>query len=154
MLLSSVNFSTGGKCVLSYDESAQWLYATWSGLIGDLEALEGARNYLDKVAAHPSAFLLNNNLDLHGPWFNSVDWLKHAWLPQAQRMGLRYIAHVVQADKADDVLTLNHAEHLGGLIELQLFHDLAAAQDWLHSCQREDSGPSEATLARRGKAAE
>ena len=154
MLLSSVNFSTGGKCVLSYDESAQWLYATWSGLIGDSEAMQGARNYLDKVAAHPSAFLLNNNLDLHGLWFNSVDWLEQAWLPQAQQMGLRYIAHVVQADKAADVLTLTYSEQLDGLIELQLFHDLAAAQDWLRSCQREASEPSGTALAHKGKMAE
>jgi hypothetical protein len=68
--------------------------------------MQGARNYLANVAAHPSAFLLNNNLDLHGPWFDSVEWLEHAWLPQAQRLGLHYIAHVVQADKGVDVLTL------------------------------------------------
>lgn len=154
MLLSSVNFSTGGTCVLSYDESAQWLYATWSGLIGDSEAMQGAHNYLDKVAAHPSAFLLNNNLDLQGPWFNSVDWLEHAWLPQAQQLGLRYIAHVVQADRGDDVLTLTYSQHLNGLIELQLFHDLAAAQDWLRSCQREASEPSETALAHEGRVAE
>jgi hypothetical protein len=79
---------------------------SWSGLSGNYEAMQGARNYLANVAAHPSAFLLNNNLDLHGPWFDSVEWLEHAWLPQAQRLGLRHIAHVVQADKGVDVLTL------------------------------------------------
>lgn len=141
MLLSSVHFSSGGNCVLSYEESEQWLYATWSGLIGNHEAMLGARNYLDKVAAHPCAFLLNNNLNLHGPWFNSVDWLEHAWLPQAQQLGLRYIAHVVQADQGADILTLSHADHLGGLLELQLFHDLAEAQDWLRSCQQQAGVP-------------
>jgi hypothetical protein len=144
MLLSSVNFGSGGNCTLSYEESEQWLYATWGGLIGNHEAMQGALNYLDKVAVHPSAFLLNNNLDLHGPWFNSVEWLECAWLPQAQRLGLRYIAHVVQADKGTDILTLTRADHLSGLLELQLFHDLDAAKDWLHSCQQQATAPTEA----------
>jgi hypothetical protein len=151
MLLSSVNFSSGGNCTLSYEESEQWLYATWSGLIGNHEAMQGAHNYLDKVVAHPSAFLLNNNLDLHGPWFNSVEWLEHAWLPQAQRLGLRYIAHVVQADKGADVLTMTPADHLNGLLELQLFHDLDAAKNWLHSCQQQAGLPAEASAAPRGR---
>ncbi|MGI4742655.1 MAG: hypothetical protein ACRYG7_46445 [Janthinobacterium lividum] len=115
--------------------------------------MQGARNYLDKVAAYPSPFLLNNNLALHGPWFNSVEWLEHAWLPQAQRLGLRYIAHVVQADKGADILTLTQADHLYGVLELQLFHDLAAAQDWLRSCQQQSGLLSEATHSSRERAA-
>lgn len=153
MLLNSVNFSSGGSCVLSYEESEQWLYATWSGLIGNHEAMQGARQYLHKAAAHPSAFLLNDNLALHGPWFNSVEWLEHAWLPQAQRLGLRYIAHVVQADKGADILTLTHSDHLSGLLELQLFHDLSAAKDWLHSCQHQAGVPSRVTHSPRRSAA-
>jgi hypothetical protein len=152
MLLSSVHFGSGGDCILSYDESAQWLSATWSGLIGNHEAMEGARNYLNKVTAHPSAFLLNNNLDLHGPWFNSVDWIEHAWLPQAQRLGLRYIAHVVQVDKGADILTLGKASHLHGLLDLQLFYDLAAAQDWLRSCQQQASAPGGAAYFAKERA--
>jgi hypothetical protein len=106
MVLSSIYFGLGGNCILSYEESPQWLPATWSGLIGNQEAMRGALNYLDNVAAYPSPFLLNKNLALHGPWFNSAEWLEHAWLPQARRLGLRYIAHVGQANKGADMLTL------------------------------------------------
>ncbi|MGI4869665.1 MAG: hypothetical protein ACRYFX_00650 [Janthinobacterium lividum] len=153
MLLSSLYFGSGGKCVLSYEEPEPWLCATWSGLIGNHEAMKGARNYLQEVAAHPCAFLLNNNLDLHGPWFNSVEWLEHAWLPQAQQLGLRYIAHVVQADQGADILTLTHSDHLSGVLELQLFHDLAAARHWLRSCQHQAGAPGEATPSPGAKAA-
>lgn len=132
--------------MLSYEESAQWLYANWSGLIGNQEAMQGARNYLDKLSAHPSAFLLNNNLALHGPWFSSLEWLRHTWLPQAQRLGLRYIAHVVQADKGVDMLTLITAKRLSGPIEFQLFHDMAAAQNWLRACQQQLGVVSDHTL--------
>lgn len=137
MLLSSTHFGSGGSCVLSYEETEQWLHATWSGPIGNHEAMQGARHYLTKVVAHPSPFLLNDNLAMHGPWFSSVEWLEHAWLPQAQRLGLRYIAHVVQADQGADVLTLAKPSHATGLPELQVFYDLAAAKDWLHSCQQQ-----------------
>ena len=155
MLISSVHFGSGGNCVLSYEESEQWLQATWSGLVGDYEAMQGARNYLDKVVAHPCAFFLNNNLALHGPWFSSVDWLEHAWLPQAQRLGLRYIAHVVQVDKGADILTLTTTDHLSSLLglELQLFHDLADAQDWLRKCQHQAGERRPATPAAREREA-
>ncbi|UOG73331.1 hypothetical protein MTX78_14485 [Hymenobacter tibetensis] len=153
MLLDSLQFGSGGTCVLHYEESEHWLYATWSGLIGDHEAMQGALSYLDKVATHPSAFLLNNNLALNGPWFNSAEWLEHAWLPQAQRLGLRYIAHVVQADKGVDILTLASSHQLSGSLELQLFYDLAEAKDWLHSCRHQVAPPTTASYSFTGKAA-
>ena len=46
-------------------------------------------------------------------------------------MGLRYIAHVVQADTKADVLTLTFPEPVAGEVELQLFHTVAEAEDWL-----------------------
>ncbi|MDF7815715.1 hypothetical protein [Hymenobacter sp. YC55] len=137
MLLSSLQFSSGGKCVLDYDEAEQWLHATWSGLIGNHEAMQGALSYLAKAATQPSTFLLNNNLALQGPWFNSAEWLEHAWLPQAQRLGLRYIAHVVQADQGVDILALTNYHQSSGSLELQLFYDLAEAKHWLRSCQHQ-----------------
>lgn len=136
MLLNAIQFASGGSCVLQYEEAAQWLSATWSGLIGHAEAVQGATGYLDKVENHPSQFLLNNNLALHGPWFNSVEWLEQTWLPKAQQLGLRYIAHVVQADSGCDILTLTSSAYMNELVELQLFYNLAEAQDWLSHCQQ------------------
>ena len=65
MLLSSIYFGSGGNYVLSYEESQQGLQATCSELIGNHEAM-GGLNYFNNVAAHPSAYLLNN-LALPGP---------------------------------------------------------------------------------------
>ena len=136
MLLNSLQFGAGGQCLLFYEEAEQWLRATWSGLVGNHEAQQGASAYLARVAPHPCAYLLNDNLALHGPWFSSVDWLEHAWLPQAQRLGLRDVAHVVQADTGTDVLTLSLPELSPSPLELQLFHDVETAQAWLRSCQQ------------------
>jgi hypothetical protein len=55
------------------------------------------------------------------------------WAPQAAEMGLRYIAHVVQADTMHD--TISDATPENCLFELQIFDNLDEAQEWLRSCQ-------------------
>jgi hypothetical protein len=143
MLLNTLQFGAGGKCVLAFEEEQQWLRATWTGLVGNYEAMQGAQAYLGKVKPLACAYLLNDNLALRGPWFNSVEWLEHTWLPQAQRLGLRYIAHVVQDDTHADVLTLTLPQHVSSSLELQLFHELSAAEQWLHTCQELLLGPGQ-----------
>jgi hypothetical protein len=41
----------------------------------------------------------------------------------------------VQDDTHADVLTLTLPQHVGSSLELQLFHELSAAEQWLHTCQ-------------------
>ena len=53
-------------------------------------------------------------------------------MPQAARLGLRYVAHVVQADRHSDILPRQLAVALP--FELQIFQDLDDAQQWLRSC--------------------
>jgi hypothetical protein len=67
----------------------------------------GATALLRRAAHTPSALLLNANSRLQEPWFGSTGWLAHVWLTQVKRLGLRYVARVVQADKHYDVLTLH-----------------------------------------------
>lgn len=137
MLLNSLLFPTGGQCTLTFEKPDGWLRATWTGYINSEEATSGARNYLDQVGPFHCLYLLNDNVELVGPWFDSTRWLEAAWLPQAQRLGLRYVAHVVQADTHHDIMTLRYPQqHVVESLELQLFHDVATAEEWLRSCQR------------------
>ncbi|RZJ95128.1 MAG: hypothetical protein EOO60_01340 [Hymenobacter sp.] len=135
MLLNSLNFQTGGRCELSFQKPQGWLRATWTGYVGTEEALQGGQNYLQQAGPLHCLYLLNDNAALHGPWFDSLEWLRSVWLPQAQRMGLRYVAHVVQADTHTDILARDGLPNLLNELELQLFDDVATAEDWLHSCQ-------------------
>ncbi|MGI4864355.1 MAG: hypothetical protein ACRYFZ_10570 [Janthinobacterium lividum] len=144
MLLHSLSFHTGGHCTLTFDEPQGWLRATWSGQINTHDAMSGARNYLTQVGSLQCRYLLNDNRALHGPWFDSTEWLERAWLPQATELGLRYIAHVVQADTHSDILTLVSLTPLAGLVELQVFDDVAAAEEWLRSCQSPLTFPAKA----------
>lgn len=136
MLLNALTFQTGGQCVLSLEQADGWLRATWSGYISPDDALSGASNYLSHVGPFHNLYLLNDNTSLRGPWFDSLMWLDHVWLPQAMRLGLRYIAHVVQADTHTDILMLNHPILVTDGLELQLFDDVPSAQEWLRTCQQ------------------
>lgn len=143
MLLNSLLFPTGGQCTLTYEKADGWLRATWAGYINPEQAMRGARNYLDQVGPFHCLYLLNDNVELKGPWFDSTRWLETAWLPQAQRLGLRYVAHVVQADTRHDIMLLKYPRnHVVDSLELQLFHDVAEAEDWLRRCQQPTRQPA------------
>jgi len=135
MLITFLEDADGSRCTLTYEEAEGWLRATWRGHVDAAEAMRGAENYLAHAGAFQCAYLLNDNTDLQGSWFDSVEWLQRAWLPQAFQLGLRYIAHVVQADTHADVLTLTFPPLVRNVVELQLFHHVGEAQEWLRSCQ-------------------
>ncbi|SNR80088.1 hypothetical protein [Hymenobacter mucosus] len=135
MLISNLVDSDGSRCTLTFEEDNQWLRATWRGFIDQTEAMRGATNYLEKAVGYSFPYLLNDNVDLHGPWFDSVEWLQNVWLPRALQLGLRHIAHVVQKDTGTDILSVTFPQPVDGDLELQLFHDVAEAEEWLRSCQ-------------------
>lgn len=135
MLINSLPDADGSRCTLTFDESGQWLRATWRGFIDSQEAFRGAENYLNQLADIRCPYLLNDNTALHGPWFDSLDWLLRIWAPQAARMGLRYVAHVVQNDTKHDTITDAPRQLTTPLFEIQVFDQIADAEEWLRSCQ-------------------
>ena len=135
MILSHLPDTDGSRCTLS-QEPAGWLRATWRGFISPEEALRGADNYLQALQGLRNPCLLNDNVELMGPWFDSIDWLERIWVPQAVQMGLRYVAHVVQADSLSDILTVHFNKGTAGVLELQIFQQVPEAEEWLRACQR------------------
>ncbi|NVO33122.1 hypothetical protein [Hymenobacter lapidiphilus] len=133
MHTDTLSTADGGSCTLTFEEPAGWLRATWRGHVDPVEAVRGAENYLAHAALRPCPYLLNDNSALLGPWFDSVDWLERVWLPHALRLGLRYIAHVVQADIHTDVLTRTFPPAVQGRLELQIFSAVVEAEEWLRS---------------------
>ncbi|RZK59792.1 MAG: hypothetical protein EOO59_07415 [Hymenobacter sp.] len=135
MLINSLSDINGSRCTLSLEEPEQWLRATWRGFIDSEEAFRGANNYLQQLAHIRCPYLLNDNTNLRGPWFDSLDWLLRIWVPQATQMGLRYVAHVVQADSKHDTITSAPRHPAACLFELQFFDEVAEAEEWLRTCQ-------------------
>ncbi|MDB5269004.1 MAG: hypothetical protein JWP58_2044 [Hymenobacter sp.] len=136
MILSSLHDADGSRCTLS-QEPGGWLRATWRGFVDMQEALRGADNYLRTLQCLRNPCLLNDNVELMGPWFDSIEWLERIWVPQAAAMGLRYVAHVVQADSLSDILTVNFEHGAAGALELQIFQQISEAEEWLRACQQE-----------------
>lgn len=124
-------------CTLTYDERERWLCATWKGYVDPLEAQAGAAAYLYHAPPVPTSLLLNDNSQLKGPWFDSLDWLGDVWVPQAVRLGLRYVAHVMQADRHADILSTRFPRLLP--FELQIFQDVESARQWLRQCRDQGS---------------
>ncbi|MDQ2772058.1 MAG: hypothetical protein M3Y54_16345 [Bacteroidota bacterium] len=136
MIISSLHDGDGSRCTLTLEPEG-WLRATWRGFIDSEEALRGAANYLNKLRDLRNAYLLNDNVALMGPWFDSVEWLERIWLPQARELGLRYVAHVVQADSLSDIITVTlHGSSVQD-IEVQIFQQVHEAEAWLRACQHE-----------------
>ena len=136
MILSSLPDRDGSRCTLSQEPDG-WLRATWRGFVDMAEALRGADNYLRTLQTLHNPCLLNDNVALMGPWFDSIEWLERVWMPQATQLGLRYVAHVVQADSLSDILTVRFNRGAAGALELQIFEQVAEAEAWLRSCQRQ-----------------
>ena len=151
MLINHLSDFDGSRCTLTYDEAGHWLRATWSGFVDVWEAQRGAQNYLNQLETIRCAYLLNDNSPMQGPWFDSLDWVRLVWAPEAARMGLRYLAHVVQANTLHDVLT-DTLVPLDCEFELQVFQTVAEAEAWLRACQA--SGGATNRLAAAAEAAD
>lgn len=65
-----------------------------------------------------------------------MEWLNWGWLLQAFRLGLRYIAHVVRANKHQEVLTLKCLAPAEAGLKLPFFGDPTSAQEWLRAYQQ------------------
>ena len=135
MIIDSLPDLDGSRCTLTFEEADRWLRATWRGFIDPEEARRGAQTYLDALADFRCPLLLNDNTALQGPWFDSLDWLMQVWVPHAASLGLRYVAHVVQADTLHDVITDTRRYPAACLFDLQFFDQVAEAEDWLRQCQ-------------------
>ena len=144
MLLKTLPDTDGSRCILTFDEANGWLRATWRGFVDMSEALRGADSYLHHLEGMHCPYLLNDNVALHGPWFDSLEWLERVWLPRALSLGLRYVAHVVQADSLSDIITINFRSPQVAGLELQIFQQVHEAEAWLRSCQQREVSASEA----------
>lgn len=125
-------------CQLSYDTSRQWLLVVWQGYVGPEGAREGALTGLAMLQEFNCPYLFNDNSRLEGPWFDSLFWLSQEWGPAAARAGLRYVAHVTQAQMMVTSYVPTPAHQLFKQFEIQIFEEPAEAVEWLSGCQTQE----------------
>lgn len=129
-------------CVTEYIAAEGWLRATWKGHVTVADAEQGALAALEPLRIGTVLYLLNDNSQIKGPWFNSLDWLKRVWAPQAAQLGLRFVAHVMQPHTEADLEEVLTHNPFAEFFELQLFSTVGQAAAWLHDCQHRDGRPA------------
>ena len=124
---------------MTYEPQNNLTFNVWQGYLTLDSIMNGSNVGIDFLTQTRCPYLLNDNSQVVGPWFDSVDWLQRLWAPQAQRLGLRYVAHVLQPHTEDDLGLLLQHNPFAGKFELQFFTSLADATTWLRDCQRLDN---------------
>ncbi|AMR25881.1 hypothetical protein A0257_01400 [Hymenobacter psoromatis] len=134
-----LHFTNHAFCLTEYIPAEGWLRTTWRGFVAPLNAEQGAASALQALHQTPSPYLLNDNSQIQGPWFDSVGWLQRVWVPQATHLGLRYVAHVLQPHTEADLSFLLTKDPFADKFELQLFTTVEEAAAWLRDCQRRNA---------------
>ncbi|RZK15380.1 MAG: STAS/SEC14 domain-containing protein [Hymenobacter sp.] len=134
MLLEELRSPTG-KVYLSIHQPDRdpWVHADWTGYPTSGNVATGALAYLDWLQKQRLRAVLNDNRHLVGRWDSSLDWLEREWVPHAVQCGLRYWAHLDNADamSADSAAALR--ARIKGQFEVAMFSDQAAAEKWLRA---------------------
>ena len=125
-----------GHCAVDFDTVNDWLVVTWKGFVTAQDGEQGAEESLRVLRLNNVPFLLNDNSQVSGPWFDSVEWLERVWAPQAARLGLRYVAHVMQPDANAELAAAGAHNPFVNRFNLQIFSTVAEAERWLHDCQQ------------------
>lgn len=133
------HFADHAFCVTEYIPAERWLRTTWQGFVVPTDAKQGAAGALEALGQTPVPYLLNDNSQIQGLWFDSVDWLQRVWAAQAAQLGLRYVAHVLQPHTEADLEQLLTNKPFANSFELQLFTTADEAAAWLRECQRRDA---------------
>jgi len=143
-------------CTTDYIAAERWLRTTWQGFVSPADAEQGAQSALEPLDISDVHYLLNDNSQLQGPWFDSIDWLQRVWAPQAARLGIRYVAHVLQPHTEAALNNVLARDPFMGQFELQLFSTVDEATAWLRDCRRQQelaTSPSVAQAAPNQSAA-
>ena len=120
---------------LEFDPINNWYFANWIGYASPENVKEGALKYLELMKEKPSAFLLNNNQELVGPWEKANDWLENVWIPQARELGLKYMAHILAPNIAAALSSQDLHRRVDGQFEMRIFGEMEKGKAWLRQNQ-------------------
>ena len=129
------HFASSALCITEYVPAEHWLRTTWQGFISPADAELGAEAILVPLQHKPIPYLLNDNSQVRGPWFDSLRWLQRVWGPRAAHLGLRYVAHVAQPHTEADLESVLQHMPFQNMFEVQVFAAVEDAASWLRDCR-------------------
>lgn len=134
MKIQELKSATGKIFLIIYfDEQNQWIYNDWVGYVAPENVMQGSMAVLEAIKTHRTAYGLNDNRHLVGRWDDAVDWIGKEWIPKATAAGLRYYAHVVDADSFAAASSENMLTRSEGHFHMRIFSDQGEAKAWLRA---------------------
>ncbi|MGY2134834.1 hypothetical protein ACW9KT_21570 [Hymenobacter sp. HD11105] len=116
-----------------YDPAEDWIHAQWFGRQTLGTVMDGGLTYLDMMRQQPCPKLLNDHRDLVGTFTEANDWIQQVWTPLIMAAGLRSIGQVVSPDVFGQLSIEDLQHRIGDQLDIYLFNDLDAAQNWLRA---------------------
>ncbi|UOQ76229.1 hypothetical protein MUN84_16810 [Hymenobacter sp. 5516J-16] len=115
-----------------------WIHARWYGRQTLGTVMDGGLTYLNMLREKPCPYLLNDHSELVGTFTEANEWIQQVWTPLIMGAGLRYIAQVVSPDIFGQLSIENLQSRIADQLDLHLFEDVAAAQQWLRTRAQEE----------------
>jgi hypothetical protein len=130
-------------CSVRYDKERNKIVVTWKGVISEENAYE-VRNYmlelLKETGCKYMLIDMQELLSTSKPQF--VEWVKNVWDEEAAKLGLRYIADVVNKDALShsyiNEMYTSPKEVTASGIRKKMFYNIIDATTWLmHKAETE-----------------
>lgn len=119
---------TATNIEISHDPQTNILFCNWIGL-QDVDGLKkSGQIILDTLKKKKCSKVLNDNTNVIGPWYHSVDWTSSTWFPEMIDAGLKQFAWVCSKDIFSQ-LSAKRAIPEGNVVKA--FHKYAEALEWL-----------------------
>lgn len=130
--------SSTGKTYLTihFDEQRHWVYNDWIGYVSPDNVKQGSLAVLEAIKQYKASCGLNDNRHLVGRWDDSVEWIEQEWVPMASDAGLRFYAHVANADAFAAASSADMLSRVRGRFEMRIFQDIDEARNWLIARQQ------------------
>lgn len=137
MKVRELTTSTGKTYLTIYfDEHHHWVYNDWIGYVSPENVKQGSLAVLEAIKQYKASCGLNDNRHLVGRWDESVEWIEQVWIPMAAEAGLKYYAHVANAEAFAAASSADMLNRVRGRFEMRIFQDIDEARDWLTACQQ------------------
>lgn len=109
----------------------KYVYQNWYGNFLSLEdVIEGSTCGLDMCEKYGLKLMVNNNSLLKGSWDHANEWIANVWMPRAQQLQLRRLAHIVSPDIFTALSAEEFKETMEGKLENRFFDTFEAAEQW------------------------
>lgn len=124
--------------IVEVDKANRWVHTNWIGYLTEENVRAGALAYAKVVQETGLSCVLNDTRQVVGGWDHSLDWVINEWGPQAANAGIKKFALITKPSSFAGSSASAFYDKLKAF-EVQIFHTMDKAQDWLRQFSLRDS---------------